>query len=75
MATKKLQILDGLNFVSFKEQDLTEEQKEQECANIGIEISTDDDALDLRMEYELVDPISDSNGRVFTNSAKEIYIL
>lgn len=35
MATKKLQILDGLSFVSYNEQNLTEEQKEQVRVNIG----------------------------------------
>lgn len=36
MATKKLQILDGLNFVSYAEQNLTEEQKAQVMSNIGV---------------------------------------
>lgn len=51
MATQRLQILDGLNFVSFKEQNLTEEQKEQARANIEVSRSV---ALPLPTYYDTI---------------------
>ena len=44
MSTKKIQILNS-SFVSYNEQNLTDEQKAQARANIGVEIPSIDDSL------------------------------
>ena len=49
--------------------------KKLDKSDLQAEIATDDDVLDLLIECEVVDPLVDSNGMIFTNNKNEIYTL
>ena len=79
MPTKKLQILTNLKdgLVQYDAaQTLTEEQKAQARENIdAAEYLDKDDALELAVELELIEPTTDESGNVFTDENGALYSL
>ena len=60
--------------VRYTEQTLDEEQKVQARINIGVEY-TEDDAIDLLAEMEVIDPVTDSDGAILTDENGNILSL
>ena len=62
--------------ISYLPQELTEEQKAQARENIdAAEYLDKDDALELAIELELIEPTTDESGNVFTDENGALYSL
>lgn len=74
MATKKIQILDSLGFVSYRKQDLTEDEKLQARTNIGTEIATDDEIIDMLTEEDMLPVVADADGAILSDENENILV-
>lgn len=72
--TKIVQLLGDLESVRYTEQTLTDEQKIQARTNIGVEY-TEDDAVELLAEMEIIDPVTDADGAILTDENGNILSL
>ena len=68
-------IIIETEIVKYIEQILTDEQKAQAQANIGIKITTDDDAINMLADLNIVSPLSMSDGSIITSPTGKIYYL
>lgn len=64
MSTKKIQILDGLSFVSYNTQTLTETQQAQARVNIDIDYATDEEIIAMMLEEGVITTPTTENGEV-----------
>ena len=69
-------VFDALSTkVSFtEEQSLTDEQKQQAQDNIGIEIATDDEIVELLMQEDMLPVVTDSDGSLLADESDNILL-
>lgn len=62
-------------FVSFaEEQTLTDEQKSQARSNIGAEIATDEEIIEMLAELDVLPTVTDSDGSMLTDENENILL-
>ena len=61
-------------FVSYNEQELTDEQKQQAQTNIGIEIASDDEIIELLMQEDMFPVVQDSDGSLLADENDNILL-
>lgn len=62
-------------FVSYdKKQTLTDKQKEQARANIGVEIATDDEVIDMLAQEDMLPVVVDTDGGILSDENKNVLL-
>ena len=71
MSTKKIQILDGLSFVSYNTQTLTETQQAQARVNIDIDYATDEEIIAMMLNEDIITAPTTENGEIASLAVDE----
>lgn len=73
--TKYIQLLGDLGAVSYdKSQTLTDEQQQQARVNIGADITTDDEILDMLTQEDMFPVVADSDGAILADESSNILL-
>ena len=60
--------------IRYSEQYLTDEQKEQTRENIGVEIATDDEIIEMLTQIDMFPVVTDSDGSVLADESDNILL-
>lgn len=67
-------VVNEAHFVSYNEQKLTDEQKEQARINIGTDIATDDEILEMLVQVDVLPVVTDADGAILADENENILL-
>jgi hypothetical protein len=67
-------VVNEAHFVSYNEQELTDEQKAQARTNIGTDIANDDEIIEMIVQEDMLPVVADSDGALLSDENENILL-